>query len=179
MTAQVPFAHVLGCSNLRWLKYEWIWQKERGTGFLHANHAPLKDHENVLIFYDKSPTYHPQFKAGKPYHQVSHVQSANYHHRGLVVCDNPTGRRHPTTVLSFARDHPRQHPTQKPLALFRYLIRTYTNPGDLVVDPFLGSGTTALACHFEGRNCIGGDRTPEYVAMARARIDSVPDPLAA
>jgi len=172
LTAQTPFDKVLGCSNLKMLKYEWIWKKESGTGFLNAKKAPLKDHENVLVFYDKTPTYNPQMRTGfKPYVcKQGHVGS-NY---GKVNPQNITesnGDRYPLTVIEFQRDKNKIHPTQKPLALMEYLVKTYTNEGDTVLDNCMGSGTTGVACKNLNRKFIGIEQDPTYFQIAKERIN--------
>jgi site-specific DNA-methyltransferase (adenine-specific) len=175
LTAQPPFDKVLGSSNIKLLKYEWIWQKESGTGFLNAKKMPLKDHENILVFYRKTPTYNPQFTEGKPYtcKQGSGSDSWNYDSsQGGSVTVN-TGVRYPKTVIKFNRDKDKYHPTQKPVELFRYLIRTYTNPGEIVLDNCMGSGTTAVAATLEGRDWIGFETEPKYVETANMRLDAL------
>lgn len=172
LTAQSPFDKILGASNIRHLKYEWIWQKESGTGFLNAKKMPLKDHENILVFYKKLPTYNPQFTEGKPYtcKQGSGSDNWNYDssHGGSITVNE--GVRYPKTVVKFNRDKGKYHPTQKPVDLFRYLIRTYTNPGETVLDSCMGSGTTAVAATLEGRNFIGFETEPDYVEIANQRL---------
>src|SRR5699024_6849560 len=127
LTAQTPFDKVLGASNLNILRYEWIWQKEAGTGFLNAKKMPLKDHENILVFYKKLPTYNPQMRTGfKPYEIKKGHHGSNYgKDKGAVTVSG--GERYPLTVISFRRDKNKLHPTQKPLALMEYLIKTYSD----------------------------------------------------
>jgi len=171
LTAQSPFDKVLGASNLEMLRYEWIWRKEAGTGFLNAKRAPLKDHENVLVFYDNPPTYNPQMRTGfKPYKCKQGHVGTNY---GAVRPENVSesnGERYPVTVLEFQRDKEKIHPTQKPVALMEYLIKTYTNPGDTVMDNCMGSGSTGVACMNTGRNFIGFEKDPEHFRNASNRI---------
>lgn len=172
LTAQTPFDKVLGCSNLEWLKYEWIWRKEAGTGFLNAKKAPLKEHENILVFYGKAPTYIPQMVAGKAYTCTKGHHGSSYGKDvvDVIVTEN-TGVRYPKTVLEFSRDKDKVHPTQKPVALFEYLIKTYTNEGEIVLDNCIGSGTTAIACINTGRQFIGIEQDENYVKIARERIE--------
>ncbi len=172
LTAQCPFDKVLGLSNRAWLKYEWIWEKSRATGFVHAKHAPLKAHENVLVFYKGLPPYHPQFTKGKPYVSISGTRFQRNFGKfvGPVVTRND-GFRYPRSVLRFPSEFKPLHPTQKPVGLFEYLIRTYTNPGDLVLDCCMGSGTTAIACLNTNRRFIGFELDPEYCRLAVERID--------
>jgi site-specific DNA-methyltransferase (adenine-specific) len=172
LTAQAPFDKVLGASNVGSLRYEWIWRKEAGTGFLNAKKAPLKDHENVLVFYRETPTYNPQMRTGfKPYKCKQGHVGTNY---GAVRPENVSesnGERYPVTVLDFPRDKNKVHPTQKPVALMEYLIRTYTNEGDTVLDNCMGSGTTGVACANTGRRFIGIERDEAYFEIARRRIE--------
>ena len=164
LTAQTPFDKTLGCSNLKLLRYEWIWQKTSPTGFLNAQRMPLKAHENILIFYKKLPTYNPQTTLGKAYtYQKDSLLSDNYQDEfsvtDLIIND---GTRMPISVQVFSKDGDRIHPTQKPLALFEYLIKTYTNPGDMVHDSCLGSGTTLKACVNLNRNCTAFEISNEW-----------------
>jgi site-specific DNA-methyltransferase (adenine-specific) len=172
LTAQCPFDKVLGLSNKAWLKYEWIWEKSRASGFLDAKRAPLKAHENVLVFYKKLPVYHPQFTKGKPYVSIKGERyESNF---GKVVgpaVTRDSGFRYPRGVLRLPSEGRPIHPTQKPVALFEYFIRTYTNPGDLVLDACMGSGTTAIACLNTNRQFIGFERDPEYCRAAQERVD--------
>ena len=170
LTAQTPFDKVLGVSNLKLLKYEWIWQKTEATGFLNAKKMPLKNHENILVFYKKQPSYNPQFTVGKPYsYKKDSISSDNYgDSKGtdLIVND---GSRHPLTVQVFKKDKG-LHPTQKPVALFEYLIRTYTNENETILDNCMGSGTTAIACLNTNRNFIGFELDETYYSLANERI---------
>jgi site-specific DNA-methyltransferase (adenine-specific) len=180
-TAQTPFDKILGCSNLPLLRYEWIWRKNVSTGFMNAKKMPLKIHENVLVFYRELPTYNPQFTEGKPYMMKRGGiadTGGNYGKVGIQV-RTPTlneGTRYPTSVLDFSREVG-LHPTQKPVALFEYLVRTYTNPGDLVLDCCMGSGTTGVACARSGRKFIGIELNAEYFAGADARIKASTPPI--
>jgi site-specific DNA-methyltransferase (adenine-specific) len=171
LTAQCPFDKQLGVSCLERLKYEWIWQKEMGTGHLNAKKQPMKFHENVLVFYRKQCTYNPQFETGKPYSQKSGKGSTNYGGQISIVTEND-GHRYPKSVQVFARDRDKMHPTQKPVALMEYLVRTYTNEGDTVLDNCMGSGTTGVACKNTGREFIGIERDPAYFEIARSRIEA-------
>ena len=170
--AQTPFDKVLGCSNLEWLKYEWIWEKEMGTGFLNAKKMPLKNHENILVFYRELPTYNPNMRKGfEPYKCKAGEQGTNYsNYESVVTISN--GERYPLSVLNYTRDSDSFHPTQKPVDLLRYLIRTYSNEGDTVLDNCMGSGTTAVACIREKRHFIGFELNKEYFDKACKRIDA-------
>jgi len=158
-------------SNFRWLRYEWIWEKSRATRFLNAKKAPLKAHENILVFYDRAPGYHPQFSKAKPY-RIARGAHFNPNHGqviGAAVMEN-SGYRYPRSILRFASGAHTIHPTQKPVALFEYLVRTYTNPGELVLDSCIGSGTTAIACLNSGRRFIGFEKDKRFFGIAHRRI---------
>lgn len=170
--AQTPFDKVLGVSNLKLLKYEWIWQKDNGTGFLNAKKMPLKLHENILIFYKKSPIYNPQMRKGfKPYSQKSGRGSDNYGEQIRVITNN-NGNRYPVDILEFKRDKDKLHPTQKPVALLEYLIKTYTNENDIVLDNCMGSGSTGKACQNTNRNFIGIELDKHYFQIAKERLNA-------
>lgn len=170
--SQPPFDKTLGCSNIKMLKYEWIWEKDNATGFLNANKMPLKKTENILVFYKKAPTYNPQKTKGKPYKckQGSGSSSWNYDEsQGGYITEN-SGERFPVNIIKFSRDKTKLHPTQKPVALLEYLVKTYTNPGDLVLDNCMGSGSTGVACANTGRRFIGIEIDPAYFSIAEKRI---------
>ena len=182
--AQTPFDKVLGSSNLKLLKYEWIWEKESGTGFLNSNYAPLKIHENILVFSKRSAcyvknkndamNYHPQKTAGKPYTCKQGRVGSNYDEKNTketVTVNN--GSRYPNSILKFNRDKEKLHPTQKPIALCEYLIKTYTSEGDIVLDNCMGSGTTAVAAINTGRNYIGFELDTTYSKIANDRIQDI------
>ena len=168
LTAQTPFDKVLGVSNLKMLKYEWIWTKYSGTGHLNAKKMPMKNHENILVFYKKLPTYNPQMTKGTPYTQKSGRASSNYNPQERVTTVND-GYRYPLTVQKF-KSEKGLHPTQKPVELFEYLIKTYTNEGETVLDNCMGSGTTAIAAINTNRNYIGFELDEEYYNLANERI---------
>jgi hypothetical protein len=191
MTSQTPFDKVLGASNLPWLRYEWIWKKTYITGHLQAKIAPLRQHENILVFTPATVarrTYHPQGVVRKPiaYHRCNSRISSNYGcvpsrpssnygtRQGYYVCEL-TG--YPKSVLEFGPDPIKLHPTQKPIELMRYMVRTYSNPGDLVLDPFMGSGTTAIACVLEHRNFIGFELDTHYWEVANKRLRDLTGPF--
>lgn len=169
LTAQTPFDKVLGVSNLKMLKYEWIWCKTKATGFLNAKKMPLKNHENILVFYKNLPTYNAQFTKGKPYKETSGAASDNYGKYHKVENIN-SGFRYPLSIQKFNSDNG-LHPTQKPVALFEYLIKTYTNESETVLDNCIGSGTTAIASINTGRFFIGIEKDEGYYNVAKKRID--------
>ena len=169
LTAQTPFDKVLGASNIENLKYEWIWVKSSGTGHLNAKKMPLKNHENILVFYKKLPTYNPQMTKGTPYTQKSGKASSNYNPQERVTTVNE-GYRYPLTVQRFNNERG-LHPTQKPVTLFEYLIKTYTNEGETVLDNCMGSGTTAIAAINTNRNYLGFELDEKYFELANDRIE--------
>ena len=174
LTAQTPFDKVLGVSNLKNLRYEWIWDKRLPTGHLNAKRMPLKRHENILVFYKKLPVYNPQFTNGEPYDKGFSLRtSENWGKQVAVSGKNSSGKRYPTSLIvkSNANQREKFHPTQKPVALFEYLIKTYTNDGETVLDNCMGSGTTALACMNTNRNYIGFELDKGYFDIANDRID--------
>lgn len=172
--AQTPFDKVLGASNLGALRYEWIWEKTHATGHLNAKKMPMKAHENVLVFYDRQPTYNPIKTTGHP--RKTAVKRGDktevYGRQTFDALPYDSTERYPRTVLTFASDKQRSklHSTQKPVALCEYLIRTYSNPDDVVLDNVMGSGTTGVACLNTGRRFIGMESDPGHFAVAAARI---------
>lgn len=171
LTASQPFTSLLVCSNLKMFRYEWIWRKDQSTGFLDANRKPMKQHESVLVFCDSRAPYYPQMGKGEPYRAIRNGRTSNYGKFDRVGTVNESGDRYPKSIIEFNVDNG-LHPTQKPVDLFRYLIRTYTRPGELVFDPCCGSGTTGYAAREEGRRFIIGDSSAEYVGVARRRLDA-------
>ena len=160
-------------SNREYYKYDLIWQKGgRVSGFLNAKRSPLRNHENILLFYKKQPTYNPQMWYSTPYTGFNSDTSKIGEVYGNVKSkhrDNPTGERYPKTVLRFKQERG-LHPTQKPVALLEWLIKTYSNPGDLVLDPCMGSGTTGVAAFNTGRRFIGIEKDPQYYKICEDRL---------
>ena len=149
-----------------------MWDKQRGCDFLNANVKPLKSHEDIAVFYKKKPTYNKQYWYSKPYTLTKNGSlSDNYGDRKQAWSESADGRRNPLTILSFARDGDRKHPTQKPVALLEYLIKTYTNDGDTVLDNCMGSGSTGDACVNTNRNFIGMELDEGYFNIAKNRIE--------
>ena len=169
--SQNPFSAVLVSSNINMFKYNWIWQKPQGTGHLNSKKYPLKNHEDICVFSFKPHKYNPQMSKGKPYTIKSGRASSNYGSQVQVVTENQ-GLRYPKTVLQFSPDKNKLHPTQKPIALLEYLIKTYTNEGDTVLDFTMGSGTTGVACKNLNRNFIGIELDSKYFAIAGKRINA-------
>jgi len=171
-TASQPFTTILASSNIKNFRYEWIWQKPQGTNPMNAKIMPLKSHENILVFYKTKPTYNPQMTKGTPYGGFKSETSTIgevYGKAKSVHRDNPEGTRYPKTILSFKQEKG-LHPTQKPVSLMEYLIKTYTNEGDVVLDSTMGSGTTGVACVNTSRKFIGIEKDPKYFQIAYDRI---------
>lgn len=186
--AQTPFDKVLGVSNLKDLRYEIIWQKTAPTGFLNAKKMPMKAHENILVFYKKLPTYNPQKTQGharkvsskssrkksvERHQEKSEFLASNYNSYGESQVGYDSTERYPLSVQIFAKDQQKEnyHPTQKPVALLEWLIRTYTNEGDLVLDNCMGLGSTGVACVNTNRDFIGMELTEQYFEIAKERIE--------
>ena len=171
--AQTPFDKILGCSKLDLLRYEWIWEKTQGTGHLNAKKMPLKSHENILVFYKSLPVYNPQFESGKPYKAINSTHSTNYGKQKDDVITVNSGFRYPKSVIKMPKSESDRHlhPAQKPVALLEYLIRTYTNAGETVLDNCMGSGSTGVACVNTGRKFIGIELDPQYFEIAKKRIE--------
>ena len=166
-------------SNRKWFRYDLVWNKQLTSGFLNANRMPLRQHEQIAVFYKKLPTYNPQFTNGKPLHSKGSAYKNKKHKNqnyGFfnTVEDVRKGstKKHPTSILSFAKPHPSvtQHRTQKPIALLEYLVKTYTNEGDIVLDNCMGSGSTGVACVNTNRNFIGIELDKQYFEIAKKRI---------
>ena len=177
LTASQPFTSMLVMSNPKRFKYEWIWDKKRSSGALNADVAPLKVHENILIFSDGRTTYNKQMRQGKP-----RVDKPRLIPNGDIRQDRPAiirgyknehGLYNPISILevSNASQQRRKHPTQKPVALFEYVIQKYTKEGEIVLDNCIGSGTSCVAAINTGRNYIGIEKEPKYCEIARKRVD--------
>src|SRR5699024_1354252 len=168
LTASQPFTSVLVNSNLKDFRYEWIWEKNQGGNFLLAKKQPLKVHENILVFYKKQPNYNPQIEKGKPY-VSGKGDSGEVTNKIKKIQTKKKRTRYTKTVQKIKREFG-LHPTQKPVALFEYLIKTYTNESETVLDNCMGSGTTAIACINTNRNYIGFELDEEYYNLANERI---------
>jgi site-specific DNA-methyltransferase (adenine-specific) len=190
--SQEPFTSLLVCSNLKMWKYNWIWEKDNATNFLNSHYQPMKITEDICVFgtgatsyTKKSETmiYNPQFSEGKPYVIVSGQQKSN---SAVVRAGKSSGRediggyksesdgkRYPKNLIKFNRDKEKLHPTQKPVTLIEYLIKTYSNEGDLVLDNCMGSGTTAVASINTNRKYIGFEKDEEYYNIAIKRVEGV------
>jgi DNA modification methylase len=176
LTASQPFTSALVMSNPGWFRCHWVWDKvNRNTNYGNVRFMPLRRHEDVLVFSASSPTYNPQMGTGAPYvAKRSGARPGVYENGGLYPRDGVnTGTRFPVSVLPIEADRKQEmglHPTQKPIALMEYLIRTYTNEGETVLDNTMGSGTTGVACVNTGRNFIGIEKDEGYFAIAQERI---------
>jgi site-specific DNA-methyltransferase (adenine-specific) len=171
LTAGQPFTSLLVTSNLKMFKYVMAWDKTQVTGFLNSKRQPLRRHEDVAVFYARQPTYNPQFTQGDAYsiNRKHSTESYGAQSNNSTVSD---GRRFPTSVINIPQVRVKDgHPTQKPVALMEYLIRTYTNEGMTVLDNCMGSGTTGVACVNTGRNFIGIEMDVEYFSIAKDRIE--------
>ena len=170
--SQMPFGASLIMSNPKMFRYEWIWEKNCPVGFLNAKKMPLRKHENILVFYKHLPTYNPQglIKLDEP---IQEEGSANRNGKNYGVADKSfirTHKNYPTDIITFSKDSG-YHPTQKPVDLLEYLIKTYTNEGDLVLDNCMGSGSTGVACVNTNRDFIGMELDEEYFKIACERIE--------
>lgn len=170
--SQMPFGASLIMSNPKMFRYEWIWEKNQAAGFLNAKKMPLRKHENILVFYKHLPTYNPQglIKLDEP---IQEEGSANRNGENYGVADKSFIRTHtnyPTDIITFSKDAG-YHPTQKPVDLLEYLIKTYTNEGDLVLDNCMGSGSTGVACVNTNRDFIGMELNEEYFKIACERVE--------
>lgn len=175
MTAAQPFTAQLVCSNMGMFKYEIIWEKGNATGFLNAKKQPLRAHESVLVFYRQQPTYNPQMTSGHA-RKTSKRKTVNYEGYGkaLALTEYDSTDRYPRSVQFFSSDKQRgsYHATQKPVALMEWLIRSFSNPGDVVLDFCMGSGTTGVGCIGTGRNFIGIEKDSEIFSVAKDRIST-------
>lgn len=170
LTAAQPFSSVLVASNLKEFKYEWVWVKSKITGVLNAKKMPVRKHEQILIFSNAPTVYNAQGLIAKGTITKQGGNSDNYGCRSSVEYVQEW-TNWPRDVLEIASEGNTVHPTQKPVALMEYLVRTYTNPGDTVLDNTMGSGTTGVACVNSGRNFIGIEMDDKYFDIAKSRIE--------
>jgi site-specific DNA-methyltransferase (adenine-specific) len=185
MTASQPFTTALISSNMKWFKYEWVWIKTRGSGFINCKNRPISIHENIIVFSNgtiancskRLMKYNPQGLKYTPYHKkrlkpmtakLNGFLGTRPSHVAEYEVENTN---YPKSAITFPNpNNDNLHPTQKPVTLMEYLIRTYTNKGDTVLDFTMGSGTTGVACVNTGRSFIGIEKEPEYFEIAKARI---------
>lgn len=174
----MPFICEMWASNKKEYRHEWIWEKSRSGSAITAKHCPVKIHEHILVFSKESPNYFPIMQQGKPYFRQSTKSDHNDHNFGIlgnVVTEN-NGTRYPKTILSFKQNWSKQqqlHPTQKPVELCEYLIKTYSKENDVVLDNCMGSGTTGVACIKTNRNFIGVEKEQKYFEIAQKRIKEI------
>lgn len=181
LNAQGMFSAKLMLSNEKWWRYNIIWKKgERTSGFLNAKKQPLRNHEDILVFYGKgSGTYNPQFTVGQPLHGRGNLYKTkqgtnnNYGKFDSSMEDKRKGstQKYPKSIINIDRPHPPIHPTQKPILLSEWIIKTYSNPGDLILDSTCGIGTTLLACQNLDRNYIGFELTNDYYNIAVEKLE--------
>ena len=178
-----PFTSLLITSNLKMFKYNWIWKKPKGTGHLNAKKQPLRDYETISVFYKKQCMYNPQFSKGEPYSSDKSGKTSKKIEKGETVYgkyingkeyrNDNSGFRYPKQILEFGVvERGTFHPTQKPVALLEYLIKTYTNEGMTVLDNCMGSGSTGVACKNTNRNFIGIEKDCTYFQIAKNRIEN-------
>lgn len=176
--AQGIFYVDLVCSNKEWFRYDLVWDKILTTGFLNANKMPLRSHEQIAIFYNGTPTYNPQKTEGKPLHskgtayKTKEPVNNNYGDYEVLDCDTTNTEKFPKSILTFQKPHPSvaQHRTEKSIPLLEWLIKTYTNKGEVVLDSCCDSGTTCIACMNTKRNYIGIEKDAEIYERAKKRL---------
>ena len=176
LTSQGIFTAKLMLSNEKWFKYKLVWVKSKATNFLNAKKQPLRKHENICVFYNKQPQYNPQMTEGEPYDKgVRKNQLTGSYGDFNPVHVKSEGMRYPTDVVYFKTAESEgkvYHPTQKPVSLLEYLIKTYTNERETVLDNCMGSGSTGVACINTNRNFIGMELDENYFNIAKERIES-------
>ena len=174
-TAQQPFTTKLISTNYSMFRYCLIWEKSKATGYLNSKKMPLKAHEDIVVFYKKLCTYNPQMTEGTPYDKGTAVRDTDAYGKQTkaIHVKNEDGTRFPRSVIYFktAESEGKLHPTQKPISLMEYLIKTYSNENDNVLDPCMGSGTTGVACIKTNRKFIGIERDENYFNIASKRIN--------
>ena len=176
LTASQPFSSTLVMSNPKLFRYEWVWDKKNPTNFAMAKKQPLKYHETILVFAKKQTEYYPIKWRGKPNHKqglLKNDQQSEVYGKIKRTKDNLSGMKYPRSIIEISK-HSSQgglHPTQKPVALFEYLINTYTREGETVLDNCMGSGTTAIAAINTNRNFIGFELDETYYNIANERIE--------
>ena len=176
MMASQPFTTTLISSNKKMFKYCWYWEKNQGTNFFHCKRMPIRYIEEIAVFYKGQVLYNPQMTTGHP--PTNSAKGTNrgiiYHGKSTVNRKGGYTTRFPRNILKFRKpsNYNKLHPTQKPVALMEYLIKTYTNKGDTVLDFAMGSGTTGVACKNLGRHFIGIEKDEEYFEAAKERIEN-------
>lgn len=175
LTSQGMFTAELMVSNPKMFRYKWIWEKSKSTNFLNAKKQPLRKHEDVCVFYRRQPVYHPQMIDGEPYDKgIRKNQMSGSYGDFQPVHVHSDGKRYPTDIIYFKTAESEGkvfHPTQKPVELGRYFVRTYTNPGDIVLDNTSGSGSFLVAALLEGRNFIGIEKNENVALFKKGDIN--------
>jgi len=166
-----PFSSALRMSNIKNYKYDWIWKKNRSTGHLNAKKQPMRNTENIIVFYKKQVNYNPQKTEGKPYKKTPSTNTYSGYGKHNPIHQNNNGFRYPKTIIKIDVTQNEKHPTQKPILLMEYLIKTYTNENETVLDFTCGSGSTGLACVNTNRNFIGIEQDENYFDIAKKRIE--------
>lgn len=172
LTAAQPFTSQLVCSNPKMFKYDLVWEKTVSSNQLNVKIQPLRSHESILVFYSKPPTYNEQLTEGEPYriNRAAKYTEGNYHKQKPSKKVN-TGYRHARSVIRVSNPRIKGgHPTEKPVELLEYLIKTYTNPGDVVLDNCMGCGSTGVACRNLERKFIGIELDSKYFTCAQKKI---------
>ena len=177
LTSQGMFTAELMVSNPKMFRYKWIWEKSKSTNFLNAKKQPLRKHEDVCVFYRRQPVYHPQMIDGEPYDKgIRKNQMSGSYGDFQPVHVHSDGKRYPTDIIYFKTAESEGkvfHPTQKPVELGRYFVRTYTNPGDIVLDNTSGSGSFLVAALLEGRNFVGIEKNENVALFKKGDIDYI------
>lgn len=171
-----PFSSYLRISNIKEYKYDWVWEKNRPSGFLNAKKQPLRNVEFIHVFYKKQAKYNPIMTEGKPNNSIGKAVyddkcKNNNNYGDFKRVYKKTSEKYPRQILRYDRPHPPIHPTQKPVELMEYLVKTYTDKGDIVLDFTMGSGTTGVACKNTGRKFIGIELDEKYFNVAKKRIE--------
>ena len=169
-----PFTSLLVTSNLKYFRYSMVWEKNKFSDFLNASRKPMKVNEDILIFYKKQPTYNPQYWFSTPYTRWNTQQAVdkqtNYGSHKENIAESKDGKRLPTTILKFNRVERPEHPTQKPVDLLEWLIKTYSNENETILDNCMGVGSTGIACKNLKRNFIGIEVEKKYYDIALDKL---------
>lgn len=177
LTSHGLFTGQLMQSNPQMFRYKWVWEKSKATNFLNAKKQPLRKHEDICVFYKQQPVYHPQMVSGEPYDKgIRKNQLSGSYGDFLPVHVQSSGLRYPTDIVYFKTAESEGkviHPTQKPVELGRYMVRTYTNPGDIVLDNTCGSGSFLVSALLEGRNFIGIEKNENVALFKKTDIDYI------
>jgi len=180
LTAAQPFTSALIMSNPKWFKYDWVWQKPKGTGHLNSKKQPMRDKEDVVVFYKKQCTYNPQMEQGTPYKDKAgkdhskHTSMTGSYGKYTNYREVNTGFRYPKQVQKFGVvERGTLHPTEKPVEMLRYFVRTYTNEGDIVLDNTAGSGSLGEACIAENRDFILIEKEHNYYEIIKERVGKI------